>query len=1108
MKLTAKNNLVTALLHFNKSRQVFESASALVGQLEALLSSKSDFKELSRPEQFKFFGVQHLEQDTLKLSKLLLSSYLNLILGARGLDPASQPRRALLIEAIKKGHQLAKLTLDDAFIAKFKHLLKVLLSEGLDLDRSSPSESPRKSSHKRAERVAIKTEIEPRALRPDKNRSQHVGKEYRLNAIKSSKPRKPESSLNNPRKARPYESKAIQSELIIPRLSRDLEHHTQKNQSFFIRTFSIAEPRQQVSLRHLHAAAERMTSLSSVFRRRGESRICSRDASVCSVPRSGQNSIEQHLAETPEHQSKGSNRSLSNSEEAADGPFKLQASLGASRSAAGCRPGPGPYSPSLAVRKSLFSKGKQRVATAFASKQEIPRLQQSTDTGDAPAETSISRTGLEPSQPRSSFEPATGDPKRAKLSKFYTRNKQTDIDKLHRADNTERQSPVKSDDHQILCLAAYEKLESSEEDNTEIHEAEEKTSLEQTVTKANCKTEGTGSSPVNLQNRQSLNTAKKTSEIGFTSVAAFTGFSHEQAGSQASLPKPKPKKVGENQAPYLLSSPDLKPAKKSSFHISSMPVSQNLPSRNTSGDKKNPISIHAPANPYFLKVVNRSLEPTATISEEQPDSPLKATVGCEVQLAEEFSSKEELAETLEDPAARPLADQLASLEGSRHQESHKNKLLDLINDLVSQNILLQNQLLQASNPDWPAAPVPASELLAGASATSPPETAGRPLPPPNSQGFLAIPKPHQSKKKRDFEKVGRLQSAKFLSSKNIGDSQSTLHLDSQTHIKLSDSRATARKSSAFHGPSAGLQKQVDEPGVVVSLAIPDHSPVSFDHAGQTKAVAAFKNALTVTRAANRIRSVRSTQAEDSSKHRKLLKPNSLVLDKEKMKENFKGDSVTVVRTHTIESFNETVCSFIKATYSEETRELCFEVSAYVSGAETAARRSGEERSASSMSVEKAVMSEREFFEAVCSLELAYIDTMPNTLLVNTSVEYLLRQLVARYLSITVDLQANSLRPQIARRPAAVLEIDGLGYLGHPHTARLVHNHDQRFWLVVSNSSSQRYAERHPECDSDSKSKSTTLPSASTSRPASASRRLQIFGCKSTSSSTRYLRDSS
>jgi len=42
------------------------------------------------------------------------------------------------------------------------------------------------------------------------------------------------------------------------------------------------------------------------------------------------------------------------------------------------------------------------------------------------------------------------------------------------------------------------------------------TSIEKTINSTDHITEGTGSSPVNLQNRQSLNTAKKTSEIGLT----------------------------------------------------------------------------------------------------------------------------------------------------------------------------------------------------------------------------------------------------------------------------------------------------------------------------------------------------------------------------------------------------------------------------------------------------------------------------------------------------------------------------------------------------------------------------------------------------------------
>ena len=1076
--LTAKNNLVTALLHFNRSQNVYDLTSSLVPQLEDLLFCRADFKSFCRAEQFRFFGVQHLKPETVKLTKLLLSTYLNLVLGARGLEVKSQPSQTDLVEIIKKGYKLAKLLLDDTFISKFKHLLKALLSEGMNQERNLAATGLRRRKQKHAERAPRYFDT---TIQVEKShQSQHLGKDYRLNTIIATKFKKPESGLNSPKRAGPYESKDFRSDLVIPKVSQEFGGGKFKHSKFVIKNACNPEAKQTGSVRNLHRNSGLMASSNSLIVRCDKSCSRSREVSACSKARSTINSIERNILGAEDPLSKASERSLSNSEERegnkslkgiplpfCPGPKQVASKGGAV------------YSQVLAPRKSLFSRAEQRGLTVFSSKQEIPQLQQVADARDFPSETSIIRLAGKPaSLSRSTQKALSRDPSRAKLSKFYTNNKKPDFKNLEEAGNTLSEPPFKPADHQNVSLGVYEKLESSEEDVSINLEAEEKTSLERTVSKAHCGTEGTGSSPVNLPNRQSLNTAKKTSEIGFASIAALTGTSCDQPESQASLPKPTI--TGESQTPKLLSSPDLKPLKKNSFQISSTPISQSLQSRNKSTDKKKSLSIQTTANPYFLKVVNKTAIPAAPILEENQDSPSKATDGFEVQLAEDFSSKEEFTDPLEDPSGKPHEEPFVSLEGNNDNEAEKKKLCDLINDLISQNIILQNQLILATHQEHPNNSEPtAANLAADCESNTQHMAVGdqqqaaekrgsvRPylkntLAVPGNQSFLSVPTAHSGNKKKDFEKVGSQRLPNFLNSKSITPKQISPEFDSQIHIKEFNSRSSSRMASFVQGGIEDSGRPSDDVlGVVVSLPIPTHSPVIGDRPEPSKARTTLKNALTVTRAANRIKSVRATKGDhsprksDSVKQKKLLKPNSLVLDKERMKENFKGDSVTVVRTHTIESFKNTVCSYIKATFSEESKEFSFELNAYVSETGGASRLALEDRNIKSMSIKKSVMNEKEFFEVVCSLEQAYVDTMPNTLLVNTNVEYLLRLLVVRYLCVTLDLEKNSLTPHISNRPAAILELEGLGYLSHSYTARVVHNHDSKFWLVISNSSSQR-----------------------------------------------------
>jgi hypothetical protein len=185
--------------------------------------------------------------------------------------------------------------------------------------------------------------------------------------------------------------------------------------------------------------------------------------------------------------------------------------------------------------------------------------------------------------------------------------------------------------------------------------------------------------------------------------------------------------------------------------------------------------------------------------------------------------------------------------------------------------------------------------------------------------------------------------------------------------------------------------------------------------------------------------------------RSSTRPNSLVLDREKLKENFKGDSVTVVRTHTIESFNCTVSSYIRTFISPDRTHLRFELSAFLNEEST----QDEGSRLSRMKMDKVEIEAKDFFQILIGCDWSHLNLSPNYLLLNEYVDWLLRLLVVRFLDVEVDVQANIIRPMITSKPTVLAQARPVEYMGSHLTASLVHNQGCAFWVGFSSLSSQK-----------------------------------------------------
>ena len=185
--------------------------------------------------------------------------------------------------------------------------------------------------------------------------------------------------------------------------------------------------------------------------------------------------------------------------------------------------------------------------------------------------------------------------------------------------------------------------------------------------------------------------------------------------------------------------------------------------------------------------------------------------------------------------------------------------------------------------------------------------------------------------------------------------------------------------------------------------------------------------------------------QDYLKVKMKLKPNTLIIDKEKLKENFKGESVTVVRTHTIESYNQTVSCYIVAKQKPESQEFVFELNAYIS-------ESGATDSHSSVLSKMRVVSEEinenDFFLLLCQLQLGFVNLSPNFFMVNENLESLMKLLLSNYLKVEINEQLQTIKPVISRTPNFVYQIESVKYSNSEYLASLVHNESRNFWLVL------------------------------------------------------------
>ena len=165
--------------------------------------------------------------------------------------------------------------------------------------------------------------------------------------------------------------------------------------------------------------------------------------------------------------------------------------------------------------------------------------------------------------------------------------------------------------------------------------------------------------------------------------------------------------------------------------------------------------------------------------------------------------------------------------------------------------------------------------------------------------------------------------------------------------------------------------------------------------------------------------------------------------------NFLCESVRVTRTYLIDGSTDFICSYIKAKMNQASKELEFEFSTYIAaGSEQnlCLSRSG---MVSRFKCESFVYTEQELIMQIQQCDPSFIEIYPNAAIVNDYIEYFLRYFMIRYTTVAVDQQNKTARTVITQTPEILETITDIEYMHNRFSVNLIHNWGLSFWLAIT-----------------------------------------------------------
>ena len=1019
--MVTKNNLVTAHLNFKNCHSVVSMVNLMIPELESLVFLKIDIGHYK--ESIDNGGIASIntsiDERTLKLTKLLLSTYLNYILGVQEMDMKHQPDSHSLIEIIRKGIKLSKVISDDESMNKFKSILKILVAEGyVKLDEGRTNS-----------RIRISKSLERKRNNYNHNLDTHIDTRVQKKLISAHPKQIDQTKTLDSRTDSPAKSRKTNSSVYkldsLKQINRSNAQKKVKNAQF--RVYQTSNFKSDNIVERIDNKGGNIDSKDVKYKSSG-------------FGTTGDFKLSLYQSKTPQ---KKRNISLSRKEDSGSNISARSLDKNIPSMSVSSKKIPLNYSQpdkiidkntNIIMREDTIKSDtsmEEEIKDSIVTEHRQVPSSQNTQTNDNIRDGIIHDSNLKIKRVES-----TNLKDVESLKKFnsvdtrdVTLKNTTSIYKSNQTYIPEECDSRERMDNNITSM------HSNHIDNEDSHTNPQSTSIEK-IHMIHMKreiidrSEGTGSSPINLPTRQQHSiTAKKTSEIRKGTKASINIMPVETIHtSDSDQTKKKFCTIVETDMDGILSSPEVGKTRERSItpHMhSNQPTLQQFQYQKEEYQMDDSNDSEVKTEARRSRFASKNLQANTSIIYEEDSINFQSNHDKSTPISDGKDDSKDgnlvLSDFIEDEKKKLLESAKKDDNVSKEKSHEQQKLHEIINNLMVQNFALKKQLKK-----------------------------------------IIVRSPNIS----DINNRSNMDESK---------NSNTMYLKNEDELK-SPLSAVLRQNDSHN--SSGLGPSINFSAKNISIGkgkIKDSSSViPSNPIDLSKSINAQRSSSSFSRyikrksiIANENNGSESPRKSESSKSRLQSKHNSLVIDKSKMKENFKGESVTVVRTHTIESFNDTVCSYIQVKFDKDTTgEFKFELNAYVSeGSGLGSGDSGRLDKSSvkvtgkrlnTMMVNKKIMSEKEFFETLRSCEQIFVDTNPHTLLVSQNIEYLLKYFVVKYLTVVVNQSDNTITPTIRSKPDFSHEIESLGYLDGCFSAKLVHNYGYNYWLFIVNATTGRY----------------------------------------------------
>ena len=1110
--LTVKNNLITAFIHFHQWKRAYDQATLLCGEIDTEIKNNPKLNENIQQvldKKLANFDEVSLEEQEKRILVLLLSTYLNLILGGRAVFKGNIDELSKLIPIIQKGYKLSsRLLKNDDFSKKFKHVLKSLMSPDYQTTTANQGES---TLVKPSESPPIKT---------DEKEKEEIVQEICGENVKESLIRKKSSdssmkftSLKNYMVSKQSSFKTSKMNLkhfkdVNPRTNSpatNSEKVTSSQSKFFIASKHYSN-KKEIAIK-LNKPQSSHNSFKISFSKRNKSNKAALDQSQEATSQTRQ-PVPEVDPMNEETMNKEQSKHWPNPDGEISPPNKVSKVLPTS----------------LVIKKRVSSQIRSLTDTSPNTKEKTPDYVNNLKEGRIRAPSICLKDALKFHNQNQSVEDieAFGDDHEShSASQEKKKDRRKRSSQLYRSKATLR-SIVNMDDKsqkKIECESRIYKR------NTSLNSKEEKPQgasimitpsplqspdkVDDQSTSDHAQHQAQRRDPQRDQSEEPMSiTLKKNPKLELKPVASLPGLPDESPPNQN---KESPhnqtlKQFNERPSRKKLTGLQIYPQTQDHVHPNLVKSFNNKQSPKNGKDERvmNPglmttergmTEIHTVSSQanFRLHEMRRREEPDISYAIQGgimphlsmgyfKDWPSAAYVAVPNHAMRQTGGGSPENHTITPPSNQQRLNQSGDIvqeymsikskaDHDQYVASRENqisslneiigdrtKLLNMVQSLLSENRDLQVKLKIKSGVNSVAdsgdfshqSGHPSDPQEETRSKVSKPVRATQ-----DTLGFKTINgnMDHTSKSSNQIER-------KPTPTLNVAPSPS--HLSPPSNNKLAVPRLSGFSMRVDQLSAASISNRGESlTSFGQNLAVIQSQTPNYQYRAHRSSTNIPSNV--VQRLGDNKDKIKTNIYDSSIKEEESASPqkdgfgfHSFNPKWDQLRQNFIGESIKVIKSYLLEGCPDLLCSYIKVKMNQDSKELNFEVATYLVAG-------GQGMTTSSIGIknfnteEPKTYTEEKLAQILENLDMNFIDIYPNCIVANQFVEYMLRFILIRYTRTVIDNERRSIRTEITSWPQIADSVLEVSYMNAQYNAHLVHNEGKKFWLSFVSNTSQRVA---------------------------------------------------